>query len=178
MTRKRKILVIALALLILAVAGYFVYAGYSSTKTTQGYLKESQTHATAAENYLNQAYAYENKSDYTNAIAMLQKSSEELSRALNNDFNALRSADAVYKNYLENDIILLKAELRLANLKLGLDYYISGEIPYTHPPEVIDYNLLYADITKAENDIPTYKNKKNEIIASNPDKFKFLNQTS
>jgi hypothetical protein len=164
--------------LILAVAGYFVYAGYSNSKNTQGYLKESQTHANAAENYLNQAYGYENKSDYTNAIAMLQKSTDELSKALNSDFNALHIADGVYKDYLEVDIPLLKAELRLANIKLALDYDTSGEIPYYHTPEVIDYSLLNADVIKVKNDISTYKNKKNEIIASNPDSFKFLNQTS
>jgi hypothetical protein len=165
--------------LILAVVGYFVYIGYNNSQATLGYLKESQTHVNAAENYLNQAYAYENKGDYTNAITMLQKSSEELSKALNNDFNALRRADGVYKDYLKNDVLLIKAELRLTNIKLALDYDTIGQKPYNHTQEVdIDYNMLSPIIIKANNDIFTYKNKKNEIIASNPNSFKFLNQTS
>ena len=53
-----------------------------------------------ASNLLSQADSYENNKDYTNAIIMRQKASEEISNALKNYNSALKNVNSDYTDYL------------------------------------------------------------------------------
>lgn len=155
--------------------GYYGYEQYNLSKT-QEYLQVSLNHKTAANNYSNQANAYENKNDYANAIIMLQKSSDEISNALENDNNALAHANGVYKDYINNDILLLQTSSKLLDFQIYLDQEKNNEL--NPGQEKASPAELYPHINQLKDDISVYKINENKIISANPDKFKFLNLDS
>jgi hypothetical protein len=171
LNQKYKILIVAIAAVIV-LAGYYGYEQYNLSNM-QGYLQTSLNHKTAADNYSNQATSYENKKDYSNAIAMLQKSSEEISKALENDNNALAHADGIYKNYINNDILLLKTTSKLIDFQIYLDQEKTNDL--NPGQEHVTPDDLIPRITQLKNEISVYKTNEDRIIDANPDQFKFLN---
>lgn len=174
LNQKHKILIISVIFVILAVVGYYVYGEYNLSNT-QKYLKTSLKHKTAAANYLNQVDTYENKQDYANAAIMRQKSSDEIAYALNDDNNALIYADGIYREYIENDILLLQTTSKLIDFQLYLDRVKNNDL--NPGQEKVNPSDLYPHINKLKDEVLVYNDKADEIIASNPDKFKFLNQS-
>ena len=173
MTGKYKILILLVIILIVGIVGYYTYEEYNVSKT-QIYLSASLQQKNTANDYLNQANAYENNNDYTNAIIMLQKSTDEISKALENDNNALSYSNGVYKDYLNNDILLLQTISKLIEYKAYLDHYYKNDLNPSQ--ETVNPSTLNPYITNLENDISKYKDKENQIISANPDKFRFLKQ--
>ena len=157
-------------MVVIALAGYYGYEQYNLSNM-QGDLQTSLKHKNTADNYLKQASAYENKSDYANAIIMRQRGADEISNALNNDANALSRADGIYKDYINNDILLLKTTSKLINFQIYLDH----DENHTLNPgqETATPNELYPQINQLKQDISVYQSNENKIIAENPDKFKF-----
>ncbi len=157
---------------VIALAGYYGYEQYNLS-STQTYLQTSLNHKNTADNYLNQAYTYENKNDYTNAIIMLQKSSNEISNALENDNNAMIHANGVYKDYLNNDILLLQAMSKLIDFQIYLDREKNNEL--NPGQEKVNPSDLVPHINQLKENISNYKANENKIISANPREFKFLN---
>ena len=174
MNQKYKILTIVIVIVI-ALTGYYGYEQYNLSKT-QEYLQASLNHKSAAENYSNLAGAYEDKKDYANAVIMLQKSSDEVSKALKSDDNALNHASGVYKDYINNDIILLQTTSKLLDFQIYLDQEINNNLnPGQEKASPAD---LYPHINQLKDDISVYKSNEDKIISANADKFKFLNSSS
>ena len=172
MSQKYKILTAA-TVIVIALVGYYVYGQYNLSDTQEG-LQLSLKHETAANGYLNQANTYESKSDYANAIIMRQKASDEISNALEDDNNVLNHANGVYKDYLNNDILLLQTTSKLINFQIYLDH---DEAHTLNPgQETVTPNQLNPYINQLEGNITVYKNNEDKIIAANHDQFKFLNQ--
>jgi len=174
LNQKYKVLIVVMVIVI-ALSGYYGYEQYNFSNM-QGYLQTSLEHKTAADNYLNQASAYENKSDYTNAIIIRQKGSDEISNALKNDSDALSHADGIYKDYINNDTLLLKTMSKLINFQIYLDHYLNHSL--NPGQETVTPNELNPQINQLKEDISVYQSNENKIIAENPDKFKFLNSNS
>ncbi len=171
MNQKCKIL-IAVMVVVISLAGYYGYQQYNLSNM-QGYLQTSLTHKNAANDYLNKASAYENKNDYTNAILMYQKGSNEISKALKNDNNALVLSNDVYKNYIGNDILLLQTTSKLIEFQIYLNHEKNNDL--NPGQERVNPTNLAPHINQLKNEISVYKDNENKIIAANPDKFKFLN---
>lgn len=170
MNRKSIILIIVIAVL---VVGYVAYEEYNFLKM-QDYLKTSSQHQKVADDYIKQADAFSKNNDYANAISMLKKGKDEISKAQDNDNNALPYANGVYKNYTDNDILLLQAISQL----IDFDIYIYQVKSNTLNPgqEYVQPDIIVRYIDKSKSVISDYMNKEQEIISANPDKFKFLNQ--
>ena len=174
LSRKYKILTIILFIAII-LTGYYGYEQYNFSNT-QKYLKTSLNHKIAADNYSSQASAYENKNDYANAVIMLQKSSEEISKALKIDNNALPHANGIYSDYINNDILLLQTTSKLLDFQIYLNQMKNNDLnPGQEKANPAD---LYPHINQLKEDISTYKNNANKIISANADKFKFMNSSS
>jgi len=174
LNQKYKILTVILVITI-GLGGYCGYEQYNLSKT-QEYLQISLTHKTGANNYSSQASVYENKNDYANAVIMLQKSSNEISKALENDNNALAHANSVYKDYINNDILLLQTTSKLLDFQIYLDQEKNNDL--NQGQEKVNPADLYPHINQLKEDISIYKSNENKIISANPDKFKFLNSGS
>ncbi len=174
LNQKYKILTVILFIAI-TLTGYYGYEQYNLSNT-QKYLQTSLNHKTAADNYSNQAIAYENKKDYSNAVIMLQKSSEEISKAIEMDNNALTHANSIYKDYINNDILLLQTTSKLLDFQIYLDQMKNNDL--NPGQEKANPTDLYLHINQLIDDISVYKNNANKIISANADKFKFLNSSS
>ena len=174
MNQKYKILTVVIVIVI-ALAGYYGYEQYNLSNT-QGYLQTSLTHKTTANDYSNQANVYENKNDYANAVIMRQKSSNEIFKALESDNNALVHANGVYKDYINNDILLLQTTSKLLDFQIYLDQEKNNDL--NQGQEKVKPADLYPHINQLKDDISVYTNNENEIISANPDKFKFVNLSS
>ena len=155
----------------MASVGYEFSGGYNLSKT-QYYLKMSSKHKLDANYYLNQADAYENQKDYANAIIMRQKSSDEISKALESDNNASYYANGVHEEYINKDVILLQTTLKLLEVEIYSDREQNHELKPGQ--EDTGLNALNPYINELKGTVSTYKNEENEIIAKNPDKFKFI----
>lgn len=156
------------------ITGYYAYEQYSLSKT-QEYLQLSTNHQTTANNYSNQANTYENKKDYANAVMMWQKSSDEVLNAIESDNNALVYANGVYKDYINNDILLLQTTSKLIDFQIYLDQEKNNEL--NPGQEKVSPADLYPHINQLKEDISVYKSNENKIISANPDKFKFMNSS-
>lgn len=170
MNQKYKILIVVVAVVIV-LAGYYAYEQYNFSNM-QEYLQTSLKHKTTASDYSNKAAAYENKSDYTNAAIMHQKSYDEISKALESDNNALVHAKGVYTDYINNDILLLKTTLKLIDFQIYLDNVESNNL--NPGQESVKPADLIPHITRLKNEILVYKSNGDKIISTNPDKFKFV----
>lgn len=171
MTRKAKILIIVTIILMVSIAGYFAYEQYKVSKT-QSYLKTSADHQKTADNYLSQAYSYQDRNDYANAIIMLQKGADEIKIALLNDNEALPYAGGVYREYLDNDISLLQAMSKLIEYKIYINQYNSNTL--NPGQERANPSLMTPYINNLESEITTCKDKEKQIIAAHPNEFQFL----
>ncbi len=174
MNGKYKILVVAMVA-VTALVGYYGYEQYNLSNT-QKYLQTSLNHKTIADNYLNHAYAHENKSDYASAVIMLQKSSDEISRALENDNSAMAHANGIYKDYLNNDILLLQTTSKLIDFQIYLNREKNNDL--NPGQEKVNPADLIPNINQLKEDISTYKANEDKIIAANPSEFKFLSPSS
>gem|GEM_PF-1454300 len=174
MNQKYKILIAVIAAVIV-LAGYYGYEQYNLSNM-QGYLQTSLKYKTAANDYSNQANSYENRNDYAKAITMLQKSSEETSKALESDNYALAHANGIYKDYINNDILLLKTTSKLIDFQIYLDQEKSNDL--NPGQEHVTPDDLIPHINQLEDEILVYKTNEDKIIDANPDQFKFLNQSS
>lgn len=172
MSGKYKIFIIAaIAVLIIAAVGYYAYEQFKVSKT-QSYLKTSSDHQKAADNYLSQAYTYQNRNDYVNTIIMLQKGADEIKSAIADDNDALPYANGVYKEYLDNDIPLLQATGKLIEYKIYINQYNSNTL--NPGQEKANPSLITPYINNLENEISIYKDKENQLIAAHPNEFQFL----
>ncbi|OEC86920.1 MULTISPECIES: hypothetical protein [Methanobacterium] len=174
MNQKYKILSVILIIAI-GLGGYYGYEQYNLSKT-QEYLQISLTHKIAASNYSNQASVYENKNDYANAAIMFQKSSDEISKALKSDSDALTHASGVYTEYINSDILVLQTTSKLLDFQIYLNKVKNNDL--NQGQEKVDPVDLYPHINQLKEDISVYKNNENKIISANPEKFKFLNSSS
>ena len=136
----------------------------------------SLTHKTAANNYSTQASVYENKNDYANAVIMLQKSSDEILKAIEDDNNALSHANSIYEDYINNDILMLQTTSKLLDFKIYLNQEKNNDL--NQGQEKVNPVDLYPHINQLKEDISVYKSNENKIISANPEKFKFLNSSS
>ncbi|MCZ3366728.1 MULTISPECIES: hypothetical protein [Methanobacterium] len=174
MNQKYKILTVILIVAIV-LCGYYGYEQYNLSKT-QEYLQTSLIHKTAANNYSAQASAYANKNDYANAVTMFQKSSDEISKALESDNSALSYANNLYKDYINNDILMLQTTSKLLDFQIYLNKVKNNDL--NQGQEKVNPVDLYPHINQLKEDISVYKNNENKIISANPEKFKFLNSSS
>ena len=174
MNQKYKILTVIL-IIVIGLSGYYGYEQYNLSKTHE-YLQTSLTHKTAANNYLAQASVYENKKDYANAVIMLQKSSDEISKALEADNNALAHTNSIYKDYINNDILMLQTTSKLLDFKIYLNQEKNNDL--NQGQEKVNPVDLYPHINQLKEDISVYKSNENKIISANPEKFKFMNSSS
>ena len=174
MNQKYKILTVIL-IIVIGLGGYYGYEQYNLSKT-QEYLQTSLTHKTAANNYSAQASVYENKKDYANAVIMLQKSSNEILKALAADNNALAHTNSIYKDYINNDILMLQTTSKLLDFKIYLNQEKNNDL--NHGQEKVNPVDLYPHINQLKEDISVYKSNENKIISANPEKFKFMNSSS
>ena len=174
MNQKYKILTVIL-IIVIGLGGYYGYEQYNLSKT-QEYLQTSLTHKTAANNYSAQASVYENKKDYANAVIMLQKSSDEISKALEADNNALAHTNSIYKDYINNDILMLQTTSKLLDFKIYLNQEKNNDL--NQGQEKVNPVDLYPHINQLKEDISVYKSNENKIISANPEKFKFMNSSS
>ncbi len=174
MKQKYKILTVILIIAI-GLGGYYGYEQYNLSKT-QEYLQISLNHKTVADNYSTQASIYENKNDYANAVTMFQKSSDEISKALENDNSALNYANGVYKDYITNNILMLQTTSKLLDFQIYLNQEKNNDL--NQGQEKVNPVDLYPHINQLKEDISVYKSNENKIISANPEKFKFLNSSS
>lgn len=170
MNHKYKILTVIIVVII-ALAGYYGYEQYNLSNM-RGYLQASLQHKTASDNYSKQADAYERNGDYANAVLIRQKSSDEISKAIENNNNALTHANDIYKNYINNDILLLKTTSKLIDFQIYLDQVKDNSL--NPRQEKVNPDDLIPHINQLKEDIAIYKTNGDKIIAANPDKFKFL----
>ena len=172
MSGKYKIFIIAvITVLIIAAVGYYAYEQYKVSKT-QSYLKTSSDHQKAADNYLSQAYTYQNRNDYANAIIMLQKGAYEIKLAIADDNEALPYANGVYGEYLDNDISLLQAMSKLIEYKIYINQYNSNTL--NPGQEKANPSLITPYINSLESEIAACKENEKQIIAAHPNEFQFL----
>ena len=174
MNQKYKILAVIL-IIATGLCGYSVYGQYNLSKT-QEYLQLSLTHKISADNYSTQASVYENKKDHANAVKMFQKSSDEISKALESDNIALNYANSIYKDYINNDIIMLQTTSKLLDFQIYLNQEENNNL--NQGQEKVKPADLYPHINQLKKDISVYKINENKIISANPEKFKFLNSSS
>lgn len=174
MNQKYKILTVIL-IIVIGLGGYYGYEQYNLSKT-QEYLQTSLTHKTAANNYSAQASVYENKNDYANAVIMLQKSSNEILKALEADNNALAHTNSIYKDYINNDILMLQTTSKLLDFEIYLNQEKNNDL--NRGQEKVNPVDLYPHINQLKEDISVYKSNENKIISANPEKFKFMNSSS
>ncbi len=173
MRRNYKAIIIVILLAVTAIAGYYIYTQYNALKT-QELLKTSQNLKNSATTYFNQAVGYENAGDYPNAITMYQKSNDEITKALYSDNQALIYASGAYREYLDNDILLLKKTAKLIEYKIYLNHYRNNSL--NPGQEKVNPSMLTPYIDNLTQDMIIYKDKENQIVSSNPGTFKFLNQ--
>ena len=174
MNQKYKIFTVIL-IIVIGLGGYYGYEQYNLSKT-QEYIQTSLTHKTAANNYSAQASVYENKKDYANAVIMLQKSSDEILKALEADNNALAHTNSIYKDYINNDILMLQTTSKLLDFKIYLNQEKNNDL--NQGQEKVNPVDLYPHINQLKEDISVYKSNENKIISANPEKFKFMNSSS
>ena len=174
MNQKYKILTVIL-IIVIGLGGYYGYEQYNLSKT-QEYLQTSLTHKTAANNYSAQASVYENKKDYANAVIMLQKSSNEILKALEADNNALTHTNSINEDYINNDILMLQTTSKLLDFEIYLNQEKNNDL--NQGQEKVNPVDLYPHINQLKEDISVYKSNENKIISANPEKFKFMNSSS
>ena len=174
MNKRNKIIILVLLIIIAAAAVYLVYTEYNNSKARE-YISQSQKHKTAANNYLNQAYSYDNSGDYANAIIYYQKSSNEIFAALQSDKDAQPYADGAYNDYLDVDIQLLEKTSKLIEYKTYAANYKNNSLNPTQ--ERVNPTVLEPYITNLNSDIASLKSQLEQIIAAHPNEFKFLQIT-
>lgn len=154
-----------------AVVTYFAYTQYNIS-TTKELLSESQKHKTAAFDYLNQADSYENNNDYSNALTALEKSSEEINKALEYDKKALNHANGVYQEYADTDIQLLETTIKLIEYKTYACNYKNNSLNPNQ--EKVAPEKLTPYINNLNGEISQYRDMENQIINAHPSEFDFL----
>ena len=172
MKKLSKILII-IAIIILAGVSYYAYTQYNTLKT-QEYIKTSKELKDNDTSYLNQAAGLEKSGDYSGAIIAYQKSKEYTTNAINENNQALKYASGVYKEYLDNDSLLLDKTAKLIEYKIYVNQYYNNSL--NSGQEKVNPSVLSPYIDNLEKEIASYKSNENNIINNNPEAFKFLNQ--
>lgn len=171
MRRNYKILTIILIILVISIVGYYAYTQYNVSKT-QELLSTSQALKINATNDFNQAESYQNSGDYSNAITMFQRSNDKITKALYADNQASTYASGVYKEYLNNDILLLQKTAKLLEYKIYANQYRNNSL--NPGQEKVNPSMLTPYIDNLTNEVANYKAIEEQIINSNTDAFKFL----
>ena len=170
MKNKSKILII-IAVIVIAAVGYYAYTEYNTLKT-QEYIKTSQELKDNATNYFNQAAGYEKSGDYSKAVTSYQKSKDTIISALNQNNQALTYATGVYREYLNNNILLLEKTAKLTEYKIYINQYHNNSL--NPGQEKVNPTVLTPYIYDLEKQIANYKAIENQIVSNNPEDFKFL----
>lgn len=173
MKKQYKIVIVIAVIAIAILSGYYAYTQYNTLKTKE-YLKNSQEIKDNATNYFNQATLYEKSGDYSSAITSYQKSNEEIANALNQNNQALNYATGVYKQYLDNDILLLEKTSKLIEYKIYVNQYYNNSL--NPGQEKVSPSVLSSYIDNLEKEVAEYNATGNQIIKNNPEAFKFLKQ--
>ena len=158
---------------VVSIAGFYAYNQYNTLKT-QEYLKTSQELKDNATSYFNQAANYENRGDYSNAIISYQKSGEQYKKALNINNQASNYATGVYREYLDNDILLLDKTAKLIEYKIYINQYRNNSLNIGQ--EKVNPTVLTPYIDNLVKEVANCKATENQIINNNPEAFKFLNR--
>lgn len=169
--KRKKILILTILLAIAALAIYLAYTEYQNSQT-RFYLSESHKHKNAANDYLTQADSYEKDNDYTNAITALDKSTDEVNKALENDQKALDHAIGIYREYVDTDILLLEKIKNLIEYKVYVNRYRTDTL--NKGQERVAPEKLTPFIDKLETEIAEYKSQLEQIKSSHPREFSFL----
>lgn len=147
--------------------GYIDYTVYTE-KQMQTYMIQAMKHNNTALS-LNTTYSnYVKNSDYDNAIKTINTMVIEYQLAIDNDNNAMKHASGVYKDYLTYDIMRLNNNIKLANTQLQA-------LNYAKNNDLSGVLSLVDSIKQLSEKALDYRNKEDEILTANPDKFKFLN---
>lgn len=170
MKNQFKILII-IAVIAVAAVGYYAYTQYNILKT-QEYIKTSQELKDNATNYFNQAASYEKSGNYPDAITSYQKSKDTITKALNQNKQALTYATGVYREYLNNDIMLLEKTAKLTEYRIYINQYRNNSL--NPGQEEVNPTVLNPYMDDLEKEIANYNATLNQIINSNPEEFKFL----
>ena len=170
--KQYKILIIIVIIIIATIAGYYAYTQYNTLKT-QEYIKASQELKNNASSYFNQAESYEKSGDYSNAIIAYQKSDDQITKASNNDNQASKYATVVYKEYLDNDTLLLEKTAKLIEYKIYVNQYYNNSL--NTGQEKVNPTVLTPYINNLVNEIANFKAVEDQIINNNSEAFKFLN---
>lgn len=170
---KKSYKIIIIIITVAAVVGYFTYTQYTTVKI-QEFLLASQELKDNATAYFDQAVYYENAGDCENAIVMYRKSDEEISKALNNNNQALAYASGVYREYLDKDILLLEKIAQLIEYKIYANQYNNNSL--NPGQEKVNPSVLAPYIDNLTRDVAIIKEEENKITNNNPGEFEFLNQ--
>ena len=171
MKKTYKILTIIVIFVVL-MAGYYAYTQYNISRT-QEFLLTSNELKTNATSYYNQGENYENSQDYSNAIIMFQESNDKVTKALYADDQASKYACGVYREYVDNDILLLQKLAKLLEYKIYVNQYKNNSL--NQGQEKVNPSVLTPYINNLTTEVANYKETENQIINSNIDAFKFLN---
>lgn len=164
-----KILYIGLVIIIAAIGviAYFDYNIYSE--------KQMQTYMIQAAAYNNTALGlndtYSNaakKNDYNQMINITNTVIYYDQQAVNCDNEAMKYASGIYKEYLTYDIMRLNSNIKLENLRIKAIDYIKNN-------DLSSASGIVSQIEDQSTTSKDYRNKEDEILTANPDKFKFLN---
>ena len=171
MKKTYKILTIIVIFVVL-MAGYCAYAQYNISRT-QEFLLTSNELKINATSYYNQGENYENSQDYSNAIIMFQESNDKVTKALYADDQASKYAGGIYREYVDNDILLLQKLAKLLEYKIYVNQYKNNSL--NPGQEKVNPSVLTPYINNLTTEVANYKETENQIINSNIDAFKFLN---
>jgi len=163
--RKYLLAGIGIAIIIIAViGGSYAYQNYK-TSQIQTLIKESAQHNNSCLNYSNQSITYAQKKDYKNAIIYAKKAQDEANKAIDLDNQAMQYADGIYKDFLTNDIMRLKMDIKMDDY--NIQAYKSNNIN--------DLMSLSAIINQYSDKAHDYRDKMDELMVANPTMFSFLN---
>jgi len=164
-----KILYIGLIVIIAAIVvlAYFDYNVYCE-KQMQSYMLQAAAYNNTAlglnVTYLNAS----KKNDYDQLINIANAMITNYQQAVNCDNEAMKYAAGVYKDYLTYDIMRLNSNIKLCNQQVDAINKIRNN-------DLSTISNLAKQMDDQSVTSKDYRNKEDEIIAANPDKFKFLN---
>lgn len=172
MERKKVYIIVIVAVLIVAIGigSYYAYGAYRENKTKEYMilaLKENNTAAGLNETIVKQA----NAKDYDGLIATINQDIDMMKLVIDYNTNATKYADSVYKDYITYDTMNKQMNIKWSELWIKwLEEDRKGTIT------LADATNYKKTIDEYKSKALDYKNKKDEIKAANPDKFKFLEQ--
>lgn len=157
----------AVIIIIAVIGGFYIYQSYK-VSTVQTLLKESAQHNTVAMNDFGFMKNSSSSTSYATGIKYAQNTLNELNNTLKLDTEASKYADGPYKDYTTYDIMRVQTdidqcELYIEALQSAEKNNLSGILSIT--------NQVKQDSDTSQN----YKNKRDEVVAANPETFTFLN---